>query len=44
VWFDVEAAGVAPADPHLLALIGRDMLAHCRFFFDGPNGKFMLVV
>jgi predicted aspartyl protease len=44
VWFDVEIAAVAPAAPHLLALIGRDMLAHCRFLYDGPNGEFTLVV
>jgi hypothetical protein len=33
-----------PADPHLMALIGRDMLAHCRFVYDGPGGEFTLVV
>jgi len=44
LWFDVEVAAVAPASPHLLALIGRDMLAHCRFLYDGPNGECILVV
>jgi hypothetical protein len=43
-WFDVEAAAVVPADPQLIALIGRDMLAHCRFVYDGPNGEFTLMV
>jgi hypothetical protein len=44
MWFDVQAAAIAPADPHLLALIGRDMLAHCRFVYDGPGSEFALVV
>jgi hypothetical protein len=43
-WFAIEAAAVAPADPNLMALIGRDMLAHCQFLYDGPNGEFTLVV
>jgi predicted aspartyl protease len=39
-WFNIEAAAVMPADPHLMALIGRDVLAHCRFVYDGPGSEF----
>jgi hypothetical protein len=28
-WVEVETAAVVPAEPSVLALIGRDMLAHC---------------
>ena len=43
VWVAVEVAAVVPADPNVLALIGRDMLAHCRFVYDGPKGELILV-
>jgi len=43
VWIEVEAVAVVPADPAILALIGRDMLAHCQFVYDGPNGELLLV-
>jgi hypothetical protein len=42
-WVEVEAAAVVPADPHILALIGRDMLAYCQFVYDGPNREPLLV-
>ena len=42
-WVEIEAAAVAPADPGILALIGRDMLVHCRFVYDGRNGELTLV-
>jgi hypothetical protein len=41
-WVVIEAAAVVPADPHVLALIGRDMLAHCRFVYDGVSGELVL--
>jgi predicted aspartyl protease len=41
-WVVIEAAAVIPADPHVLALIGRDMLAHCKFIYDGTNGQLVL--
>jgi hypothetical protein len=42
-WVEVEAAAIVPADPNVLALIGRDMLAHCQFVYDGLNGDLLLV-
>jgi hypothetical protein len=42
-WVEIEAVAVAPADPGILALIGRDMLAHCRFVCDGLQGELTLV-
>jgi hypothetical protein len=42
-WVEVEAVAVAPAAPSVLALIGRDMLAHCQFVYDGPGGELLLV-
>ena len=38
----LESAAVVPADPNVLALIGRDMLAHCRFVYDGLKGDVLL--
>jgi hypothetical protein len=32
-----------PADPNVLALIGRDMLAHCQFVSDGLIGDLLLI-
>jgi hypothetical protein len=42
-WVEIEAVAVAPANPSILALIGRDMLAHCQFFDDGWRGELLLV-
>jgi predicted aspartyl protease len=42
-WVELESAAVVPADPNVLALIGRDMLAHCQFVYDGPKGELLLV-
>jgi predicted aspartyl protease len=42
-WVEIAAAAVAPANPSILALIGRDMLAHCQFVYDGFNGELLLV-
>lgn len=42
-WIDLECAAVAPADPNILALIGRDMLAHCQFVYDGLSAELLLV-
>lgn len=42
-WVQIEAAAVVPADPNILALIGRDMLAYCQFVYDGLNGDLLLV-
>ena len=42
-WVEVEAAAVVPADPSVLALIGRDMLAHCQFIYDGLKGELVLI-
>ncbi len=41
--FEVDAAAVVPADPGVLGLVGRDMLAHCQFFYDGPKQELVLV-
>ena len=42
-WVEIEAVAVAPANLSLLALIGRDMQAHCQFFYDGWRGELLLV-
>jgi hypothetical protein len=42
-WVDAESAAVIPADPGVLALIGRDMLAHCQLVYDGLKGELLLV-
>ncbi len=42
-WVEVESVAVVPADPSILALIGRDMLAHCQFVYDGLKGEVLLV-
>ncbi len=42
-WVEVESVAVAPADPTVLALIGRDMLARCQFVYDGFKGELLLV-
>lgn len=42
-WIEVESVAVAPADPGVLALIGRDMLAHCQFVYDGLKGEMILL-
>jgi hypothetical protein len=43
VWVEIGAVAVAPADPGILALIGRDMLAHCQFLYDGWKGELLLI-
>jgi hypothetical protein len=42
-WVEVESAAVVPADPSVLALIGRDVLARCQFVYDGLKGELLLV-
>ena len=42
-WIELESAAVVPADPSVLALIGRDMLAHCQFVYDGLKCELLLV-
>lgn len=42
VWIPVNAVGVAPSTPSVLALIGRDILAHCTLFYKGPRGDLTL--
>ena len=42
-WVEIESAAVVPADPSVLALIGRDMLSHCQFVYDGLKGELLLV-
>jgi hypothetical protein len=42
-WVEVAVAAVVPADPKVLALIGRDMLAHGQVVYDGLNGELLLV-
>jgi hypothetical protein len=41
-WVEIESAAVVPADPNVLALIGRDMLTYCRFIYDGLKGELIL--
>ena len=42
-WIELESAAVVPADPSVLWLIGRDMLAHCQFVDDGLKCELLLV-
>lgn len=42
-WVEIESVAVIPADPGVLALIGRDMLAHCQFVYDGLKGELLLI-
>jgi hypothetical protein len=42
-WVEIESAAVVPADPGILALIGRDVLALCQFVYDSPKGELLLV-
>jgi hypothetical protein len=42
-WVAIEVAAIVPADPYILALVGRDMLAHCQFVYDGLNSGLLLV-
>ena len=32
-----------PPTPSVLALIGRNMLAHCQFIYDGLKGELLLI-
>jgi hypothetical protein len=41
-WVELSVAAIVPADPHILALIGRDLLAACQFLYDGPKGELLL--
>ncbi len=38
----IQAVGVSPATPGVSVLIGRDILDHCRFVFDGAKGRYTL--
>jgi hypothetical protein len=42
-WIELESAAVVPANPGVLALIGRDMLAHCQFVYDGLQRELLLI-
>lgn len=42
-WVDIDAVGVVPANPSILALIGRDMLEHCQFIYDGWGSELLLI-
>jgi hypothetical protein len=42
-WVEMESVAVIPADPNILAIIGRDMLGYCQFVYDGPKGELLLV-
>ena len=38
----IQAVGVLPATPGVSVLIGRDILDHCRFVFDGAETRYTL--
>jgi hypothetical protein len=42
-WIAITAAAIAPSSPGVMALIGRDMLAHCQFVYDGFRDELLLV-
>ena len=41
-WIGITAVGLVPASPGVLAIIGRDLLARCRFLYDGPKAEILL--
>lgn len=42
-WFDLEAAGTAPATPGVDVLIGQDLLLQLTLLYNGPLGKLVLM-
>jgi hypothetical protein len=38
-WISSRVVRVAPSTPTVLALIGRDILKHCTFFYNGPRDE-----
>jgi len=41
-WVELMAVGLVPASPGVLAIIGRDLLGHCRFLYDGFKAEILL--
>jgi predicted aspartyl protease len=41
-WISMTVIGVAPSTPTVLALIGRDALVQCTFFYNGPRSELTL--
>jgi hypothetical protein len=41
-WIATWAVGMAPSTPTVLALIGRDILKQCTFFYNGPRDELTL--
>jgi predicted aspartyl protease len=42
IWIATRVVSVGPSTPTILALLGRDVLAHCTFFYNGPLGELTL--
>jgi hypothetical protein len=43
IWYELPAVEVAPANPGIDVLIGRDLLKHVTMLYDGTNGKVVLM-
>ena len=41
-WRTIRAAGVTVVSPGAMVLIGQDLLASCRFTYDGRKGRLMM--
>jgi Aspartyl protease len=38
-WISTRVVGISPSTPTVLALIGRDVLAECTLFYNGPRAS-----
>jgi hypothetical protein len=43
LWIPISIVEAVPSTPSVLAIIGRDTLAHCQFVYDGFRGELLLV-
>jgi hypothetical protein len=41
-WISTRVVSVIPSEPTILALMGRDILARCTLFYNGPRDEFTL--
>jgi hypothetical protein len=41
-WISTPVIGAPPSTPTVFALIGRDVLAHCTLYYNGPRGELNL--
>ncbi len=41
-WIPAHVVAASPSTPTVVALLGRDLLEHCMFFYNGPRGDLAL--